>query len=278
MVAGGMLGLVTLSIARRAAAPAAALGAFALCMVFVAGCGTSTYPSSSTVLSTAGSSPGPARNLAGSPADSPPASQASAGSSQQALEQERTQVAAQYWPATRVVADSVPGMEKKLGITLRFEEALGVFTACGWGSTAGLQYQVSVIFEAHGSLYEDLGPPLGQAARIAEQALNTVGWGPFATTQGVMVGATYRGVTATFDNDPAATESENSFATALVYQLAGACVPVSGSAGAVSSGGGEAGGGPDAGAPPGDASAGDGLPPVRDTYGLGPASLQPLSG
>jgi hypothetical protein len=273
MVAGGMLGLVTLSITRRAAAPATALGAFALCTVLVAGCGTNTYPSSSSVLSTAESSPGPA----GSPADSPLASQAPAGSSQQALERERTQVAAQYWPATRVVADSVPGMDKKLGITLRFEEAMGVFTACGWGSTAGLQYQVSVIFEAHGSLYEDLGPPLGQAARIAERALNTAGWGPFATTQGVMVGATYRGVTATFDNDPAATESENSFATALVYQMAGACVPVSGSAGAVSNGGGEAGGGPDAGAPPGDASAGDGLPPVRDTYGLGPASLQPLA-
>jgi hypothetical protein len=248
------------SITRRAAAvaPAVALGAAALCAALVAGCGTQVYTPSS--------------------AASMPPSPASVASSRQALEQERAQVAAQYWPATKLVMKTVPGMEAKLGIKVRFEEALGVFTACGAGvAPDGLQYQVSVILEAHGHLYEDLGPPLGQVARVAEQALTAAGWGPFATTQGVSVAARHDGVTATFDNDPAATETDTSFATALVYDLAGACVPVPGSTSAVPNGGGEAGGGPDAGPPPGDGSAGDGLPPVRDTYGLGPASLQPLA-
>jgi hypothetical protein len=259
-----MLGPVTPSIARRAAVPALAVapGAVALCTALVAGCGTQAYTPPSAASAVA----------------SPVASPASVASSQQALGQERAQVAAQYWPATSLVMNAVPGMEAKLGITLRFEEAFGVFTACGAGVTpGGLQYQVSVILEAHGHLYEDLGPPLGQAARIAEQALTTAGWGPFATTQGVSVAARHDGVTATFDNDPAATETETSSATALVYDLAGACIPVPGSPGAAPNGGGEAGGGPDAGPPPGDVSAGDGLPPVRDTYGLGPASLQPLA-
>jgi hypothetical protein len=259
-----MLGPVTPSIARRAAAlaPVVALGAVTLCTALVAGCGTQVYTPPS----------------AASP--SPSASPASVASSQRALGQERARVAAQYWPATSLVMNAVPGMEARLGITLRFEEAFGVFTACGAGVTpGGLQYQVSVILEAHGHLYEDLGPPLGQAARIAERALTAAGWGPFTTTQGVSVAARHDGVTATFDNDPAATETETSFATALVYDLAGACVPVPvpSSAGAVPNGGGEAGGGPDAGPPPGDFSAGDDLPPVRDTYGLGPASLQPLA-
>jgi hypothetical protein len=259
-----MLGPVTPSIARRAVAlaPAVALGAVALCTALVAGCGTQAYTSPSAASAVA----------------SRAASPASVASSQRALGQERAQVAAQYWSATSLVMNAVPGMEAKLGITLRFEEAFGVFTACGAGVTpGGLQYQVSVILEAHGHLYEDLGPPLGQAARIAEQALTAAGWGPFATTQGVSVAARHDGVIATFDNDPAATETETSFPTALVYDLAGACVPVPGSAGAAPNGGGEAGGGPDAGPPPGDVSAGDGLPPVRDTYGLGPASLQPLA-
>jgi len=275
-----MLGPVTPSIARRAGAlaPAVALGAAALCTALVAGCGSQTYtPPAST---------------------SAAASPASVASSQQVLRQERAQVAAQYWPATSLVMKAVPGMEAQLGIKLRFEEAFGVFMACGPGVTPnGLQYQVSVIVEAHGHLYEDLGPPLGQAARIVEQALTTAGWGPFATTQGVMVAARHDGVTATFDNDPAATETETSYATALVYDLAGACIPVPGPNGSVPNGsvpngsvpngsvpngsvpngGGEARGGPDAGPPPGDFSAGDGLPPVRDTYGLGPASLQPLA-
>jgi hypothetical protein len=267
-----MLGPVTPSIARRAAAVAPAV---ALCTALVAGCGTQAYT--------------PPSAASASPAASP----ASAASSQQALGQERAQVAAQYWPATSLVMKAVPGMEAKLGITLRFEEAFGVFTGCGAGvAPDGLQYQVSVILEAHGHLYQDLGPPLGQAARIAEQALTAAGWGPFATTQGVSVAARHDGVAATFDNDPAATETETSSATALVYDLTGACVPVPGSAGAPPNGaspngvppngvppngGGEAGGGPDAGPPPGDVSAGDGLPPVRDTYGLGPASLQPLA-
>ena len=44
------------------------------------------------------------------------------------------------------------------------------------------------------------------------------------------VAADHDGVSASFDNDPAATESEHSFATDLVYLLAGACVPVPGSA------------------------------------------------
>jgi hypothetical protein len=260
-----MLGPVTPPIARRAVALAPAV---ALCTALVAGCGTQAYtpPSAASAVASRAASP------------------ASVASSQQALGQERARVAAQYWPATSLVMNAVPGMEAKLGITLRFEEAFGVFTACGAGVTPdGLQYQVLVILEAHGHhLYEDLGPPLGQAARIAEQALTTAGWGPFATTQGVSVAARHDGVTATFDNDPAATETETSFATALVYDLAGACVPVPGSAGAAPNGaapngGGEAGGGPDADPPPGDVSAGDGLPPVRDTYGLGPASLQPLA-
>jgi hypothetical protein len=256
-----MLGPVAPSIARRAAALAVALGAATLSAAAVAGCGTQVYTPSSAASASAEASP------------------ASVASSQQTLEQERTQVAAQYWPTTSVVMNAVPGMEAKLGIKLRFEEALGVFTACGAGvAPDGLQYQVSVILEAHGHLYEDLGPPLGQAARIAEQALTATGWGPFSVTQGVSVAARHDAVTATFDNDPAATETDTSFATALVYELAGACVPVPGSATTVPNNGGEAGGGPDAGPPPGDGSAGDGLPPVRDTYGLGPASLQPLPG
>jgi hypothetical protein len=260
-----MLGAVALPVARRAAALAFVV---ALCMGLAAGCGTHAY------------TPASAASPAGSTASaaSPAASAASVASSQQTLRQERAQVAAQYWPATSLVMNAVPGMEAQLGITLRFEEAFGVFTACGPGvSPDGLQYQVLVVLEAQGHLYEDLGPPLGQAARIAEQALTAAGWGRFATTQAISVAAEHDGVTATFDNDPAATESEHSFATALAYTLAGACVRVTGLPGAAPNGGGEAGGGPDAGPPPGDVSAGDGLPPVHDTYGLGPASLQPLT-
>jgi hypothetical protein len=169
-------------------------------------------------------------------------------------------------------------MEARLGIRLRFEEALGTYTFCGPDHDGnGLQYQVTVIIAASGHLYQDLGPPLGQAARIAEQALIATGWGPFSISQGVWVAGEHDGVSANFDNDPAATESEHSFATALVYYLAGACVPAPGSAYTPLGGGSQAGGGPDAGPPPGDVSAGDGLPPVRDSYGLGPAALPPLA-
>jgi hypothetical protein len=173
----------------------------------------------------------------------------------------------------------VPGVEARLGIRLRFEEAFGTFTSCGPGAGdgSGLQYQVAVIIAATGHRYEDLGPPLGQAARIAEQALTAAGWGPFSVSQGVWVAGEHDGVSASFDNDPAATESDTSFATSLLYFLAGACVAVPGSAGTAPGGGSQAGGGPDAGPPPGDVSAGDGLPPVRDSYGLGPAAVAPLA-
>jgi hypothetical protein len=90
------------------------------------------------------------------------------------------------------------------------------------------------------------------------------------------VAAEHDGISASFDNDPAATESEHSYATALLYFLAGACVPVPGPVSTAPGGGSQAGGGPDAGPPPGDVSAGDGLPPVRDSYGLGPATVPPL--
>ena len=247
-----MLGGVNPSIAASRAVLAGAA-----CLV-LAGCGTQTY-----------TPPSPA---AQSPA---PTSQAQ---SLRSLESERPAVARQYWPATSVIMKAVPGMEARLGIHLRFEEATGTFSTCGPGGGGnGLQYQVAVVIEASGHQYEDLGPPLGQAARAAEQALNAAGWGPFTVLQGVWVAGEHDGISAYFDNDPAATESENSFATALLYFLAGACVPVPGLAGSAPGGGSQAGGGPDAGPPPGDASAGDGLPPVRDTYGLGPATVSPLA-
>jgi hypothetical protein len=91
------------------------------------------------------------------------------------------------------------------------------------------------------------------------------------------VAAEHDGVSASFDNDPSATESENFSATDLLYFLAGACVAVPGPAGAAPGGGSQAGGGLDAGPPPGDVSAGEGLPPVRDSYGLGPATVSPLA-
>jgi hypothetical protein len=237
----------------------------AACLV-LAGCGTQAY----TPPSTAAQSPA---------ADSSPASTATASQAQslRSLESERSQVAGQYWPATSVVMEAVPGLETRLGIRLRFEEAFGTFTSCGWGAGAGLQYQVAVVIEASGHLYEDLGPPLGQAARIAEQALTAAGWGPFSVSQGVWVAAEHAGVSASFDNDPAATESETSYVTDLLYFLTGACVPAPGSASTPPGGGSQAGGGPDAGPPPGDVSAGDGLPPVRDSYGLGPATVPPLA-
>jgi hypothetical protein len=56
--------------------------------------------------------------------------------------------------------------------------------------------------------------------------------------------------------------------------MVGACVPVPGLAVTAPGGGSQAGGGPDAGPAPGDASAGDGLPPVQDSYGLGPATVK----
>ena len=245
--ADGMLDRVIPSIARSSALVGAA------CLV-LAGCGTQLY----TPPSTAAQSPAPASSATASQAQS-----------QRSLESERSAVAGQYWPATSVVMKAVPGMEARLGIRLRFEEAVGTFSSCDLRSGEGLQYQVAVIIEASGHLYEDLGPPLGQAARIAEQALTTVGWGSFSVSQGVWVAGEHDGVTASFDNDPSATESNTSFATALLYFLAGACVPVPGPASTAPGGGSQAGGGPDAGPPPGDASAGDGLPPVRDSYGLG---------
>jgi hypothetical protein len=172
---------------------------------------------------------------------------------------------------------ALPGMEARLQIRLRFEEALGTFTSCDTSAGSGLEYQVAVIIEASGHTDEDLGWPLGQAARIAEQALTAAGWGPFRVSQGVWVAAEHDGVSASFDNDPSATESESSSAIDLLYFLAGACVTVAGSAATAPGGGSQAGGGPDAGPPPGDASAGDGLPPVRDSYGLGPATVSPLA-
>ena len=197
--------------------------------------------------------------------------------SQRLLEAERTAVARQYWPATAVVMKAVPGMEARLKIRLRFEEAFGAFTSCDiWGGGTGLQYKVAVIIEASGQrLYEDLAPPLDQASLIAERDLTAAGWGPFRATQQLWVAATRDGVSVSFDSNLAATESEHSWATSLLYLLAGACVPVPGVSVTPPGGGSQAGGGPDAGPPPGDFSAGDGLPPVRDTYGLGPATLPP---
>lgn len=255
-----MLDRVIPSIVR----PSAVL-AGAACLA-LADCGTQAY----TPLSTATQSPAP---------DSSPASSATASQVQslRSLESERSQVAGQYWPATSVVMEAVPGMQARLGIQLRFEEAFGTFTSCGPGAGGGLQYQVAVIIEASGQLYQDLGPPLGQAARIAEQALTAAGWGPFSVSQGVWVAAQHDGVSASFDNDPAATESETSSVTDLLYYLAGVCVPVPGPVSTAPGGGSQAGGGPDAGPPPGDVSAGDGLPPVRDSYGLGPATVPRLA-
>jgi hypothetical protein len=259
--ADGMLDRVIPSIARSSAVLAGAA-----CLV-IAGCGTQAYTGSST----ATQSPAP---------DSSPASSAPAPPAQslQSLESERSEVARRYWPATSVVMEAVPGMEARLGIRLSFEEAFGTFTSCYPGAGgAGLQYQVAVIIEASGHLYEDLGPPLGQAARIAEQALTAAGWGPFSVSQGVWVAAEHDGVSASFDNDPAATESETSSVTDLLYYLAGECVAVPGPVSTLPGGGSQAGGGPDAGPPPGYVSAGDGLPPVRDSYGLGPAAVPPLA-
>jgi hypothetical protein len=190
---------------------------------------------------------------------------------------ERTDVAGHYWPATSVVMKAVPGLEKRLRLRLRFEEALGTFTSCDIGAGSGLQYQVAVTIEASGPADEDPGALLGQAAQIAEQDLTAAGWGPFRVSQGVWVAAERDGVSASFDNDPAATETDSSLADALVYFLAGVCVPVAGASAAPPGGGSQAGGGPDAGPPPGDAPAGDGLPPVRDSYGLGPAAVPPLA-
>jgi hypothetical protein len=172
---------------------------------------------------------------------------------------------------------AVPGMETRLGIRLRFEESFGTFASCDTASGAGLRYQIAVIIAAAGHQYEDLGPPLGRAALLAEQALTAAGWGRFSTAREVSVTADRDEVSATFDNDPAATESETSSATSLLYFLAGACVAVPGPAAAAPGGGSQAGGGPDAGPPPGDASAGDGLPPVRDSYGLARAALPLLA-
>jgi hypothetical protein len=237
----------------------------ALCLA-LAGCGTQVYTPPSTA------SQSPAR-------DSSPASPATASPAQslRSLESERSHVAGRYWPAASVVIKALPGMEARLQIQLRFQEAFGTFTSCDIGAGGGLQYRVAVIIEASGHTDEDLGWPLGQAARIAEQALTAAGWGPFRVSQGVWVAAEHGGVTASFDNDPAATESESSSATDLLYFLAGACVPVPGSAVTAPGGGSQAGGGPDAGPPPGDVSAGDGLPPVRDSYDLGPATVPSLA-
>jgi hypothetical protein len=52
------------------------------------------------------------------------------------------------------------------------------------------------------------------------------------------VAADHDGGSASFDNDPAATESEHSFPADLVYLLAGACVPVPGLAITAPGGGG----------------------------------------
>lgn len=258
-VADGMLDRVIRSIV-----PGSAALAGAVCLA-LAGCGTQVY----TPASAAGSPP--------QDSSSPSPTRASPAESRRSLEAERSQVARRYWPAASVVMKAVPGMEARLGIRLRFEEAFGTFTSCDTAVGSGLQYQVAVIIAASGHADEDLGWPLGQAARIAEQALTAAGWGAFRVSQGVWVAAEHDGVSASFDNDPAATESDSSLATDLLYFLAGACVPVSGLAGTAPGGGTQAGGGPDAGPPPGDVSAGDGLPPVRDSYGLGPAAVAPLA-
>jgi hypothetical protein len=98
--------------------------------------------------------------------------------------------------------------------------------------------------------------------RHVHQALTAAGWGSFSVSQGVWAAAEHDGVSAGFDNDPTATESETSV-TDLLYFLAGACVAVPGPASIALGGGSQVGGGPDAGPPPGDVSAGDSLPPVR---------------
>jgi hypothetical protein len=253
-----MLDHVTPSLARFPAALAGS-ACFALAL---AGCGTQVY----TPPPSGAHSPGPA-----SPATP------SRAQSMRTLLSERGAVARQYWPATSVVMKAVPGMEARLGIRLRFEEALGTFASCDVGASSGLQYRVAVTIAASGSRqYEDLGPPLDQATRIAEHALTGAGWGAFRPTQTLWVAAERDGVSVSFDSNLTATESEKSFATALLYFLAGACVPVPGSASGPPGGGSEAGGGPDAGPPPGDVSAGDGLPPVGDYYGLAPATIPPV--
>lgn len=250
-----MLDHVTPSLARF---PAAFAGA--ACLV-LAGCGSQVYT--------------PPPSAAHSPAAASPATPSRA-QSMRLLLSERAVVARQYWPATSVVMKAVPGMEARLGIRLRFEEALGTYASCDVGASSGLQYRVAVTIPASGRQFEDLGPPLDQAARIAEHALTGAGWGAFRPAQLLWVAAERDGVSVSFDNNLTATESEKSFATALVYFLTGTCVPVSGPASGPPGGGSEAGGGPDAGPPPGDVSAGDGLPPVGDYYGLAPATIPPL--
>ena len=258
-VADGMLDRVIPSI-KRSSAVLAGVACLAL-----AGCGTQVY----TPASTAGS---PAQD-----SSNPPPTTASPAESLRSLEAERSHVAGRYWPAASIVMKALPSMKARLGLRLRFEEALGTFTSCDTAVGGGLRYQVAVIIEASGHTDEDLGWPLGQAARIAEQALTAAGWGAFRVSQGVWVAAEHDGVSASFDNDPAATESDSSLATDLLYFLAGACVPVPGATVTAPGGGSQAGGGPDAGPPPGDVSAGAGLPPVRDSYGLGPATVPPLA-
>jgi hypothetical protein len=255
----GILDRVTPTLVRS---PSVLVLAGAACLI-LAGCGTQTYKQPSA-------------------APSPPASLATMSKAQSLrfLESERSGVARQYWPATSVVMKAVPGMESRLQMGLRFEEAFGTYAACDvWGGGTGLHYLITIVIEASGRrAYEDLGPPLGQAALTVERDLTRAGWGPFRVSQGVWVAGKRDGVSANFDNNPSATESEHSSATALVYTLTGTCVPVPGVSVTPPGGGSQAGGGPDAGPPPGDASAGDGLPPVYDSYGLGPASLPPLAG
>jgi hypothetical protein len=124
-----MLDPVTPSIARSAAALAAA------CLV-LAGCGTEVYAPPSS----AARSPAAASSTAMSRAQS-----------MRSLLSERSAVARQYRPATSLVMKAVPGMEARLGIRLRFEEALGTFASCDVGASSGLHYRVAVVIAAFGA-------------------------------------------------------------------------------------------------------------------------------
>jgi hypothetical protein len=96
--ADGILDRVIPSIVRSSAVLAGAV-----CLV-LAGCGTQAYKPSSTA------------SQGSSPATSATVSQAR---SLRLLESERSQVAGQYWPATSVVMEAVPGMEARLGTCTR---------------------------------------------------------------------------------------------------------------------------------------------------------------
>jgi hypothetical protein len=136
-----------------------------------------------------------------------------------AFSQTREAVAQWYWPSARAVTRA------RVGFTLRFEVAIGKFTACG---TSGEQYQVVAVWQWKGKQEADAAGQVQEAVPILERALTAAGWGQFrrSPSSGLDVMAVRQGITLSLDADPAnPAPLERDWQPDETFDVTGPCLP-----------------------------------------------------